>query len=206
MLSLDAGYSRIDPKGATAPHDGLMLRLVVARQVTSRSTIEIVGGRIFTDSGNLLRLTEQRNGSGSDARLTPSGATTFDSSYGSLIWSTTLNRTAIQLSGEYHKERHADSAFQFDRSRIVTNAQLSRTLTERLTFGIGAHYIYENYDSQDYRGDWIRGVLMLDSRLARTIIARLEYLHDIRHSSIPEFRYTNKQVWLRLNYNPKARR
>jgi hypothetical protein len=205
-LSLDAGYSSVDSGGAAPSQDGLMLRLAVARRITSRSAMELTAGRIFTDAGDRLRVAEHRDFSGIDTqRITPS-AGSFDSRYGSLLWTTELNRTTFQVLGQYNKDSYSNQPPGLGSSRIHASSRLARVLTERATLALGVHYIYEKQNNDEYRGDWVGGTAQLDWRMSRTISAALQLSHDTRHSSEPDLRYSGSQAWLRLIYHPKAGR
>lgn len=205
-LGLDAGYSRSEQQKGGVRREGSLVRLSVSRRLTERSMLELRAGRIFTDAGDFLRLTEHRNFSNIDSQTIVPTANIFDSRHGMLVWSATLSRTIVRAVGEYHDERYAEASSPFDRSRIVARLRAQRRLSERMTLGVGGFYSYEDYENQEYRGDWIGCNLSLDWVVTRQMTASVEYAHGVRHSSKPEYRYTENRTWLRLIFNPLANR
>jgi len=192
-LQFDAGYTEIEDDIDSTGNP--LLRIEVERDVSPRSTLRLAAGTEFSDAGRLFQ------GGGLDSGVSDviGAGSAFERRYIGLGWTLDAQRTRFGAGVDYREEIYDDLG-TLDRDVTSFYANLERSLTEVLRFGLGLRYEMEQYDSGELDDDRLR----LNGNVGWDIIQRLvlsfEYEYFQGDSNTPLREYDESRAWLRLGY------
>lgn len=204
-LSAEAGYTWLDPVNGEK-RDDPRFRLEVTRELSSSNTLALRLGTQLTDSSDALR--SSLGGGGIDPGSTPSVSSAsdpFENRYASLVWSFHRHRTSLSFGGDYSDDTY-ETQSQLDRERVTWNASVGRDLTSRLSIGLNAILVEEDFESSGLSATTRDLVGSVDWVLGPTLGLRLELSRFDRDSDDATGEYTENRIFLTLSYRYGASR
>jgi hypothetical protein len=199
-LEVDAGYAEAERDDKTS--DGPLFRLEVSYEITSRSTVTLSGGHVFTDSGEALRVDQQALGPGQDVNTTLAAGDVYRDTYGYLTFDTARETGSFSASIFARKERHED---QVGLDRDIAGAGLTwlHRLGSRLELSFEGSYNDENFVVGDLSfQEWYAG-LGLGVRLTPTVSLRTSFYHNVGSGDGTSRDYEENTAYLGIRYSMK---
>ena len=173
-LSVDGGYTTAEhgEKSSSGP----LLRLDLARVITSRSTFTVRAGTEFADTAQAFRLSQTAAGVSPQDQDTVAATDVFRIYYAYLGLRTERERTSFDVTIYGHEELHETSK-ELDRERVGLGFGWSRHLSPRMDLSVRADYGKEKFDLDDFIFDeWSAGAA-LGWRLTNSVSLRLSVDH-----------------------------
>lgn len=201
-LMLDLGYTTIDRNHETS--DGLLARLSLSRALSRASRLSITAGTQFSDSGDLFRDTQERQGVGLSTHSAIGTTAPFESRFGSLGWEYRFNRTSLGLDVGYAEERYEGEPAQ-DRNLTTYDAYAGRQLSPTLDLQIYARMERERYENIAFDDEELQVGVALGARLGRTFKLRLQVDWFDRDSSVAAVGYEETRITAALIWSPTGR-
>jgi hypothetical protein len=198
-LKVDAGYTGLKIGGEKS--SGLLARLSLSRQISPGATLSLSAGSEFSDSADLFRSGQDRNGvslqtTGLDASSDP-----FTSRFGSIGFEFNRHRTTFGVSAQYSKEEY-ETQTALDRTVTSWGVNLGRQISAALNVRLFAALDQRRSDQVVFDDDELRAGANAELAIGRSLALRLQYQRYDRDSSIASTDYTENQVSLFLLWSP----
>lgn len=203
-LGVDVGYNSIDD--GTDSSAGSLLRLVLDRQISPSSSIQIRAGSEFSDAGNVFRSMQEVSGVSTDPEKVIETADALERRFGLLGWRFSRNRTWFGFDAEYSDESYENDV-TLDRSLVRYGAYIGRQLTPNVRVEFDARMSNEDFDRSDVEVDEFQTLAALHWALGRTLSCRLQYEYRDRDgSSVEVQQYQESRASLFLTWFPLGRK
>jgi hypothetical protein len=155
QLSVDAGYS--EAKRGDDKSGGVLARLHLSREITSRSTVSLDVGSEFADTASAFRIDQTAGGVAPEADDTVAAGDVFRTTYAYLRFGTERERTTVDVVFNGRRERH-ESEIELDRDALGAGFVLSRRITPRMDLEFRASYTDEDFVTTDFAfNEWSVG-------------------------------------------------
>lgn len=206
QLSLDAGYS--EAKRGDDKSGGVLARLHLSREVTSRSTVSLDVGSEFADTASAFRIDQTIGGVASEAEDTVAAGDVFRTTYAYLRFSTERERTTFDIMFNGRRERH-ESEVDLDRDIFGAGIILSRRITPRIDLELRAAYTDEDFVATNFAfNEWSAGAGVswrMTSRLSlRFTVDHFEGSSDGSSDvGLGSRNYDENRVFLGLRYSSR---
>lgn len=202
-LTAEAGTTTLRDQGQKL--DNPLFRLTAKRKVATASTLTVNIGQEFTDSGRWFRDSGSLAPGGPDTDnpndiLSSGGA--FENRYLGLGWATAKPRTQFSVGLAFRQEDYVDDS-DLDRDVFEVNADLSRRMTQTLTFSAQARFEREVFDNGALDDDrlWLNIGLAWDVT-GRTFV-RLNWEYNSDDSNVTTRTFSENVYWLRIGFRPR---
>lgn len=146
-LSIDAGYSQA--KHGDDESGGLLARLHLQREITSRSTVSLDVGSEFADTATAFRLDQTAGGVSSGADDTVAAPDVFRTTYAYLRFGTERERMTFDVTFNGRRERH-ETSLVLDRDTLGAGITMTRRITPRMDLEFRASYTDEDFVVDDF--------------------------------------------------------
>lgn len=201
QLSAEAGYTWLERDAAQRTGSAL-INLSVIREMSAASSLQLTLGTQLGDAGDALR--SALDGSVVGAGQVVATADPFENRLASLLWSLDRNRTAFELGATWNQDRY-ETQRQFDRSRWVYDARLTRRMTRTVDLQLLASLQQEDFDSVALSTEELRFGAVLNYNGWRTLGLSLRAERYDRSASgaasiDTQGDYTENRVFLTLAY------
>jgi hypothetical protein len=164
-ISAEAGYTWLELETGEKSGDP-RLQLQVARELSSSSTLRLRTGTQLTDSSEALRSSFAGGaGAAGAGGAVSSTSDPYRNRFGALGWDFHRHRTSLSLGIDWSDDTY-ETQSQLDRDRLTYTATIGRQLMSRLSIGLRASHIEEEFEgtgltsqSREYGGsvDWQLG-------------------------------------------------
>jgi hypothetical protein len=197
-LATDVGYSRIE-RNVAGTDSGFLLRLNVARALSSRSTLSLSAGQEFSNSGAAFSASLSGGALSLDTNAARQAADPFTYRYASLIWSASGTRTGLSLTGSWREQIYEDQT-ELDQSLVSLGVSVRRDLSPAVNVQLDATYATGKFEQAGVDYSDTLGRLQLQWRMSRRLALSVAYYYGSRGSDAPGGDYTENQLWLLLGY------
>jgi hypothetical protein len=154
-FSGDLGYTETT-RGDVAS-DGIVVRLDLSREITSRSTLSFSAGSQFASAGDAFRLEQDATGVQTGNEDIVAAADVFRNTYAYLTFDTEQARISISATVRGTRERYETQTL-LDRDVVGGDLSLGRQLSERLGVGFFASYSEDEFVNAGFSFDeWAVG-------------------------------------------------
>ncbi len=198
-LSTELGYTVVKPTTG-AEFDGPLVRITATREVSTASTLSMTLGTQLTDSSDALRGSIAGTGGGA---IQTAAADPFENKFASLSWNFARRRTVIALGASLVQDRYETQTL-FDRTSLNWDASIERKISPRLSAGLQASLINDEFDTTNMSADELRLGATLTWQMARTLGLRFAFDRYDRDSTDSAGQYVENRVFLRLVFRPRG--
>jgi hypothetical protein len=198
-LTVDAGYSEVEPEGEDS-QDGMLLRLDASRRLSGASTAVLRAGREFVNSGSAFAAAQTSSSVSLNAVPGRQSEEPFTRDYASLGWSFARNRTSLSLALAWSEDSYEDVADpSLDQNLLSLGAQFSRQISSRTSVNLQARYGEGEFEAgPDY--EEVAGSVGVSFQVSRRIVLGLMYDYYQRDSDDPINEGTENRIWLSIGY------
>lgn len=201
-VALDGGATRIDR--ANESSNGLLARLTFTRMLSNASSLWFHAGSQLSDSGDLFRSDQDRQGGTPNSPSVIGSSDVFKSRFVGAGWSFTRNRTSLGVSGEFSTERYERSS-NLDRNLTTVGARVERQISRLTQLRVYANWEREKFSNIVFTDDELQAGISIERKLSRLFGLRLQYDYFDRDSSNGTSKYQENRVGLFLTWSPVAR-
>lgn len=204
-LTLDAGHSQIDQDAASGSESELLLRLQVARRLSSRSMATLNAGQEYSGSGSTFAAQQSGSPIGLESASGRQTIDPFTSRYAGLGWDYTAGRMGALVSVSWRDEQYELNPL-LDQTITVFGVGMHREMSPQLRLSLDANLRSGSFElpGGDYDDLGVRAAL--DWRMTRRVALRLSYEHANRDSDLAAANYTENRIWLSIGYGRGAPR
>ncbi len=193
----EVGYTEAERGSATAK--GPLVRLNVARKITSRSTLTLDAGYEFDDTGQSFRVDQTGLGAGPQTEDTLAAGDIFRHTFAYLGLQTERERTGFGVTLYGRKERHEDEV-TLDRDLVGGAVNWSRRLSQRMDLDVQGGYSHEKFVTGDISfKEWSAGA-GIGWRFATAFSLRFSVTHFTASGVGTARDYDENRVFLGLQY------
>jgi hypothetical protein len=199
QIDADVGYTEVDRDAVAETEDGVLLRLVATRRLSSASTLRLRVGKEFTSSGG--NFAESQSAAGSQAGTLPGRQTTqpFTRDYARVDYSFRRNRFGAGVYGSWNEQTYEDNAI-LDQTIRVAGGLISREMSRTTSLELILSYADAQFGEPNTDYHQIDADLGFSWRLSSTLSLRASYLYSDRTSDVLLGDYTENRIWLSLGY------
>jgi hypothetical protein len=195
-LRIEGGYTWLEPE--QGEESGAPRVLVqVDRELTRSSTLTLVLGTQLTDSS--AALSSAVDGPVPSGPTVTATADPFENRNASLSWRFARRRTSIALGVDWDDEQYETQPL-LDRTRTSFDVALDRRLGARLSAGLSASLIDEDFDAANFDARTRELAASLSWQAGRAIGLRLVAERSSRDTSTGLGEYGENRVFLRVFY------
>jgi len=202
QLAADGGYSTVE-SDATGELSGWLLRLNVARRLSSASMLSLDVAQEFSNSASAFA--SLQDGGTIDLGSAPGlqTAAPFVLQRADLRWNLTGRRTAFGLGAGLQKQEYEEQP-TLDQRLTRFSADVGRDLTPNLYLRLDASYDQTEFEipGTDYSGFYANATLSY--RMTRHLVLNLTYNYQDRDSDLAAASYNENRIWLSLGYRRGA--
>lgn len=195
-LRIEGGYTWLEPEQgeeSSAPR----LLVQVDRELTRSSTLTLVLGSQLTDSS--AALSSAVDGPVPSGPTVTATADPFENRTASLTWRFARRRTSIALGADWDDEQYETQSL-LDRTRTSFDFAVDRRLGSRLSAGLNASLIDEQFDAADFDARTRELGASLSWQAGRAIGLRLLVTRSDRDTSTGLGEYGENRAFLRVFY------
>jgi hypothetical protein len=200
-VGIDLGYGRLDMPGIR--FDTPVARLDLSRKLSPDSTLGLALGHDYSDGADTFRVEQGIGGATPNTQPVVAAAAPFVSNYGTLAWNFKYQRTTLDLSLAYFKDRYQTDA-TLNNERTVFAAVASRQVTPVMQLSLTEYLVRWQFDSTDESATESDTGLQLTWRAGTHLTVRLSYFLAKGTSNVYAFQYTENRVWLSLGWGVAA--
>lgn len=201
-LTSELGYIWQEP-AVGEDSGGALVRISLARELTASSSLSLTLGTQFTDAADALRSSLDGGGGGGLGQQYTAVAEPFENQFASVAWTYVRNRTSLNLGGGIRKDDY-ETLDLFDRTSTHFDASVVRRISPRLSAGISASLLEDDFDATGFTAEELRVGATLDWQLGRTVFLGLSYDRFDRDGDDSLGTYEENRAFLRLTYRPRS--
>ncbi|MFO7305180.1 MAG: hypothetical protein C0P74_006655 [Gammaproteobacteria bacterium] len=179
---------------------GALANIAISRRVSPSSSLTLSFGTRFTDASESMRGGAVRVGRGGE--ITAS-ADPFENRWAGLSWDYTGNRTNFVIGVSWQDEDYEQQS-EFDRTRLVYEARLTRSFTPTMEAGIRATRTDEEFDTTQFEADETQVAVDVNWRLGRAFGLTLTVDHTTRNAVGELGEFDENRAYLMLTYRPRG--
>lgn len=198
-LAIDAGYSIMERDAAADSEDGLLLRLDMARRLSSSSTATLQAGREFSNAGSAFSTSQNSGIIGQQPTPGIQTAQPFTNDFATLGYNFDRNRTGFSLSASW-ADRAYDDGGTLDQTLTTFGAQFSRELSQRTSLTLNGSYSLGEFEVPDSDYEDLNAGVSFGWRLSQRVTLTATYGYFDRSSDRPDGEYTENRYWLSIGY------
>jgi hypothetical protein len=197
-LEVDAGYT--EAKRGEQTSDGPLVRLDITRQITSRSSVRLHAGSVFSDTAGALRLDQSSRGVATEIEDGIAATDVFRDTYAYLDLQTERERTTFAVGAYGRRERH-EQQLEFDRDVVGATLGWTRRLSSRLDLSVNALYSDEKFVEDDVSfQEWSVGA-GVGVRLSPAVSMHLSAAHYDGSGRDIERNYEENRAYFSIRYS-----
>jgi hypothetical protein len=196
QLRIEGGYTWLEPELGEESSAPRML-VQVDRELTRSSSLTLMLGTQLTDSS--AALSSAVDGPISAGPSVTATADPFENRTASLSWQFARRRTSLGLGIDWDDEQYETQAL-LDRTRTSLNFNIERRLGARLSAGLTAQHIDEDFDAAGLSAETRELAASLNWQAGRSIGLRLVAERSDRDTSTDIGEYSENRVFLRIYY------
>lgn len=206
FVTIEAGYSKLEPEGDAESEGGLLLRFDASRRVSASSTLNLTVRREFSDAGSAFSTIQSSSSIGLGAAPGRQLSDPFTHDYVSVGWSFFRNRTGLRLSGSFSEQSYHDRPL-LDQKLVSAAASVDRQLTSVTSLSVGTSYLRAEFKEPGGDYDEISAGVGFTWRPSPALSVRLRYDYVDRNSeSPPGDDYVENRYWLSIGFGRGAPR
>lgn len=196
-ISAEAGYTWLELESGEKSGDP-RLQIQLARELSSSSMLRLRAGTQLTDSSEALR-SSFASGSAAGGGAVSSASDPFRNRFGSLGWDFNRHRTSMSLGIDWSDDTY-ETAATLNRNRVTYDANIGRQLTSRLSIGLNASYMDEEFEVTGLTSQSLAYGGTVDWQLGPTMGLRLAIDHFERETDDGVGEYGENRLFLTFVY------
>ncbi|GFE82143.1 hypothetical protein GCM10011487_41430 [Steroidobacter agaridevorans] len=198
LLTMDAGYTRIERDAMDNTESGPLFRLDVTRRLTAATTASLSLAREFSSAGSDFASTQSQS-IGLETAAGRQTAEPFTRESIGLNWTFTRNRTSLSLSGSWDDHTY-DAQPALDQKLTSGTVAVRRDLSPVMSLILDGGYLRSAFEQQG--GDYTEasGGLTFSWRLSSRVSINATYDHVDRDSDQQIGDYTENRYWFYIGY------
>jgi hypothetical protein len=200
LLSVDAGYTRIERDATTDTESGPLFRLDVTRRLTASTTASLSAAHQFTSAGSNFASTQSAaDNIGLETAPGRQTVEPFTSDSVGLSWTFRRNRTSLSLSGSWDDHSY-DNQPALDQTLTSATAAVRRELSPVMSLVVDGGYVRSAFEQGG--GDYTEasGGVTFSWRLSQHVSLNATYDHVDRNSDLVIGDYTENRYWFYIGY------
>jgi hypothetical protein len=199
-LTANLGVTRVDQGSDSIT--GPLLKLQIARSLSSASQVTFAAGRDVTDAST--GFANLQSGAIGTIGTAPAAVTltNYTVTYGTVGWQYSRNRTAVGLSGTWEKDAY-DALPQQNLTRATAQVRVDRKLNRAFTVQILGNVYRINYQDMDFsETGWMAGAVLI-FRPGRALEIKLRADHASQGVAGIGSGYAENRAFLTIGYRPR---
>lgn len=196
-IGMELGYTWLDRASGEAS-GGALARLELTRNISASSALALSAGTQLTDSSDVLRAGASNEPVIGGVGITAS-ADPFENRFASLEWRFNRNRTEFNIGASWNDDLY-DEQSEFDRTRWVYGASLTRQLSRAVSLNLLADVSDESFEAVDLDAEELRGAVTLSWMLGSNIGLSLLAERIDRNTSTGAGEFVENRAFLNLFY------
>lgn len=198
QVDLEVGYTEIHDRGVV--EDGNMIRLLVSREITGRSTLSFDAVSMLTGNEDAFRFTQQLQRPELATQGQAANAEPFRLEYVGLAWQTAGDRLWADALA-YFESREFVQTVTDDRDRSGIRVNLTQSVSERLALGVFGEYGSEEFNdpTEDF-DEQVYGIQMFYRPADRVQLALVVSRVD-RDTDVANLSFTENIVRFTISYD-----
>jgi hypothetical protein len=198
-LSVDAGYSVLDPESSTENDSGPRFQIDASRLISESSVLTFMGSRRFaTAASEFANNLDQGNVGLSTAQ----GQQTFEPytlDEARLGWTYSRHRTTLSAYGDWSR-RGSDSDPTLDQTLLSFAVHATRDLSPTTSLDLSAQFVSTEYRAPAPSFDELKADLGFVWRLSRSVVIEVAYDYYNRKSDAAGNRVLENRLMLTLGW------
>jgi hypothetical protein len=196
LLSVDAGYTRIERDATGSAESGPLFRLDVTRRLTASTTASLSATHEFSSAGSDFASSQTIGLETAPGRQT---VEPFTSDAVALSWTFRHNRTSLSLSGSWDDHSY-DNQPALDQTLTSATAAIRRELSPAMSLVVDGGYVRSAFEQGT--GDYTEasGGVTFSWRLSERVSLNATYDHVDRDSDLAVGDYTENRYWFYIGY------
>lgn len=199
LLTVDAGYTRIERDATSNSESGPLFRLDVTRRLTASTTATLSLAREFSSAGSNFASTQSGLNIGLETAAGRQTAEPFTSESVGLSWTFTRNRTSLSLSGFWDDQTY-ETVPALDQTLTTGIAAVRRDLSPVMSLIVDGSYVRSAFEQPG--GDYSEAGagLTFSWRLSSRVSLNATYDYMDRDSDLATGDYTENRYWFYIGY------
>jgi len=202
VLDADVGYGRLRRDGGNSPST-VIAHAEISRRVSASSFVAVYLGHEYSDAAESFRLTQTIGGANLNTQPTLQTGTPFTSTYATLAWNFSRNRTSWGLTASDYKDTYQQGVGLND-NRLDFAGHFTHRLTPTLEATLTEEYLREHFENTPGSYSQSTTSVNLIWRVGRRVSVALDYAYSKRQSNLPDTDFTENRVWLSVGYGRAA--
>ena len=199
-VTADVGYTEIHDFESTRGNP--LLNLNIARDISERSTLTLLGGVRSSDAATALHYQSISEGGILDRPEPLSSSDPFETTHAALLWQFATSRTDITLSAGYTDDVY-DRDTQLDNTRGFFGLSAGRRITPQFSVRIQAMIDSTDFDTSDQDNDEAELELNLSWNPVGRLFVELEVETRSYESATPLTDFDETRVFVRLAWRDR---
>lgn len=197
-LTVDGGYSSLD-SDATGEETGALLRLNIARRMSSASTLLLDLGHEFSNSASAFATSQGTGAIGLGSTPGLQTAEPFTWQHANLRWNLAGQRTGLGIGAELQKREYENQPLLDQR---ITNysANLGRDLSSAMNLQLSLLFGRTQFEIPGTDYDELLANAALSYRFTRHLVVSFSYSYQDRDSDLEGASYQESRIWLSFGY------